>query len=117
MKDKVLKRKITPLKKYLQDVIEKQAPSSFNKKKQRWNETLTGLAVVIKFQPLEHEISPDAVCQGIRDVEGSLQSKFSVRTLLKTMEAKGLLVLVSTGPVKTPTSYLLNFDIPGDVLA
>lgn len=116
MKDRVLKGKITPLKKYLQDLVEESVPS-FHKKRQRWNETLTGLAVVIKFQPLEHEISPGAVCQGIRDVEGCLHSEHTVKNLLQVMNGKGLLIKVSTGPVKRPTSYLLNFDIPGDVLA
>ena len=116
MKNRALKEDIAPLKTYLQELIESKVPS-FHKKRQRWNETLTGLAVVIKFQPLEHEISPAAVCSGIKDVEGRLLSESTVRTQLQVMMGKGLLRKVSHGPVKRPTSYLISFEIPGDILA
>ena len=49
-------------------------------------------------------------------LKAASHSEHTVKNLLQVMKGKGLLIKVSTGPVKRPTSYLLNFDIPGDVL-
>jgi len=116
MVNKELKALIAPLKNHILEQIEKEVPS-YAKKRQRWNELATGLAVTVKFQPLDCEVSPAQVCAGLRDVTGkSLRSDSSIKRLLQTMGAYGMLNQVYIGPVKRPVTYLIAIEGVSDFL-
>ncbi len=112
--DKTTKESIKPLQKYLAELV-KGKISNYSRKTTRWNETLSGLAVVIMSRPINMPLNRDEVVGGIKEIRRCCSSSATVTTQLQILASYGL--LKKEGGLKAGTAYYLNFEIPGELLA
>ena len=107
------KARIKPLKGYLTTLVAERI-SNFSRKPGKWNDTITGMSVVIMTRPKNIPFNCDEVIGGIKDAKGSCLSSHTVASQLRMLASYGVL---TKDTVKAGASYYLNIEIPGELLA